>query len=277
MTESDDFLVVSMAYCLLWEVSGKRSSQHWPAIRDHIENSVALSETERWVCELYEESSPTAQEERSILSRINARLEHPRTVMAFRQSILALIPEELAEVAAKHRLMNSLSVPEGYSLLRSWLAQYKLTKVRPVQTEVAPLAAREADFLRFMEHPYFLEGFRRYWHQAPKSRNNQQVRVLLCVAAALSQMITCDDESELAQWSARLGQITNFTEQTQHDVADLSLKMLNESYDALELGYRLFVDAKEVDRINLTTFCQRYSDELTDFAGDLVRGMQVAL
>lgn len=51
--------------------------------------------------------------------------------------------------------------------------------------------------------------------------------------------------------------------------------MSHESYDAQELAFRLFVDAKKVDRQNLITFCERYSDELGGFAGELVRGMQI--
>jgi hypothetical protein len=276
MTESDEFFIANIAYCLTWEIGGMRASQYWQGIREFIDQSKLLSEKDRWVCELYEESSPTAQEERSILARINAKLVHPRVVLSYRQAILAILPEELAETAAKHRLMNSLTVPEGYNPIRSWLAQHKIADLSRTKVEKVPLAAREADFVRFIEHPYFLEGFRRYWHQAPKSRNNKQTRVLLCIAAALSQMVSFDDESELKGWSERLSKIGNFTEQTLKDITDLSLAMNNESYDAQELGYRLFVDAKEVDRINLTTFCNRYSEELTGFARELVRSMQIA-
>ena len=275
MSESDDFLVASMAYCLSWEIGGAGVRQHWKAIRDYIEKSESLSEMERWMCELYEESSPTAQEGHSIVARINARLDHPRKVISFRQSILALMPEALAETADKHRLMNSLSVPVGYSMLRSWLTQSKVAPAISAQSKAASLATREADFLRFIEHPYFLEGFREYWHQAPKFRNNKQMRVLVCIAAALSQMVCCVDASDLRLWSQRLSKIGNYTEQTQKDIADLCLVMMAESYDAEELGYRLYVDASEVDRINFITFCERHANELTDFARDLVRGLQI--
>jgi hypothetical protein len=275
MTDSDDFLVASMAYCLSWEIGGVRAREHWQAIREYIQSSGALTETERWMCELYEESSPTAQEERFILSRINARLDHPRVVVSFRQSILTLMPEALAELAAKHRLMHSLAVPEGYGMLRTWLMQHKIARSRPAQSEPIPRPAREADFLKFIEYPYFLESLRSYWHQAPKFRNNKQTRVLLCIAAAMSQMLTCDDAQELQVWVERMRKIVNFTMQTQADLADLCLAMMDASYDAQELAYLLFVDANKVDRINFITFCDRHSDELTDFARDMVRGMQM--
>lgn len=113
MKESDQFLIAAFSYCLTWEICGARASQHWQDIRDYIQQSQALSEMERWTCELYEESSPTAQEERSILSRINARLDHPRVVVIYRKAILDLLPGYIAETASKHRLMNSLILPQG--------------------------------------------------------------------------------------------------------------------------------------------------------------------
>ncbi len=272
MTESNEFLVASMAYCLSWEVGGMRASRNWQSIREYVQSHPALSETERWVCELYEESSPTAQEERSILSRINARPHH----QTFRKEILGLLPESIKEAAAKHRLMHMITLPGGAGRIRAWLADHKIASLSPEPVDLPPLAAREADFRRFIEHPYFLEGFRKFWHKAPKHRNNQQMRVLLAVSAALSQMVTCDEESDLAEWSRRLGRMGSYTEQSQKDVAELSTAMLDESYDAQELAYRLFVDAEEVDQINLQTFCGRYADELTGFARDFVRGMLIA-
>jgi hypothetical protein len=277
MTESDEFLVATMAYCLSWELAGARANQSWSVIRDYLDNSPELTDTERWMCELYEESSPTAQEERSILSRLNARILNPQAGIAYRKSILSLLPEALAESAGQHRLIHSLSMQEETGLLRSWLAQYKITTSSPSQSSPLPLAAREADFLQFLEFPSFSVGFRRYWHQAPKYRNNQQTRLLLCVSAAFCQMVACEDASALQAWTERLSRICNYTEQTQTDVYDISLLMLDESYDAQELGYRLFVDAKEVDRNNIIKFCNRYADDLTGFARDLLRGMQLAL
>ena len=275
MTESDEVLIVKLTYCLTWEIGGARASQYWESIRDYIKTSDLLSEMERWGCELYEEASPSAQEERSVLSRINARLDHPREVIRFRQAILDLLPSSIIEVAAKHRMMNSLSVPEGYSRLRTWLAEHKLAGLRPEPPAVTPLATREADFLQFIEYPYFLEGFRMFWQQSPKFRNNKETRVLLCVAASLSQMLACDDAAEWQDWSARLGRIGSYTEKTQRDVAELCVAMSGESYDVQELAYRLFVDAQKVDKQNIVTFCQRYSDELNGFADELVRGMQL--
>ncbi|MGZ0655233.1 hypothetical protein ACWPKO_13530 [Coraliomargarita sp. W4R53] len=276
MRQSDEFLVATMAYCLSWEIAGARASQHWSGIRNYIKENDALTELERWTCELYEETSPTAQEERSIQSRINARVDHPRVVITLRQAILDLLPASLSEVAVKHRLMQSLVVPEGYGPLRTWLAEHNVAGFRPVQPALAPLAAREAEFLQFIEAPLFLQGFREYWHQESKYRTNKQTRVLLSVAASLSQMLTVDNAADLQQWCTRLARIGSYTDQTQFDVADLSFLMLGESYDAHELGYRLLIDAQPVDRQNIITFCERYADELTGFARDFVNGMKIA-
>ncbi|WPJ95638.1 hypothetical protein SH580_19655 [Coraliomargarita algicola] len=275
MRESDAFLVAAMAYCLSWEITGARASQHWSGIRDYIKQNSTLTETERWCCELYEESSPTAQEERSIQSRINARIDHPRMVIKLRQSILDILPATIVESARKHRLIQSLIAPEGYGPLRTWLAERNIAGFRPVPPTLAPLAAREAEFYHFLESPCFLEGYRKYWHQEPKLRNNKQMRVLLSVSAALSQMLTVDSAEELQHWCARLAVIGSYTEQTQLDVVELCSMMSAESYDAHELGYRLLVDAQALDRQNIVTFCERYADELTGFARELVRGMQI--
>ena len=275
MRESDAFLVTTMAYCLSWEVAGAPASQHWAGIRDYTQENDMLSDTERWCCELYEESSPTAQEERSIQSRINARMDHPRAVIKLRESILDLLPESIRESAARHRLMQSLITPEKYGTLRTWLAERNIAGFRPAQPNLAPLAEREADFYQFIETPYFLEGYRKFWHQKPKSRNNRQMRVLLCVSAALSQMLTFDSASELRQWCKRLAVIGSYSQQTQLDVAEMCMLMAGESYDAHELGFRLLVDAQALDRKNLITFCDRYADDLTGFARELVRGMQI--
>ena len=101
------------------------------------------------------------------------------------------------------------------------------------------------------------------------------MRVLLCVSAALSQMLTFDSSSELREWCKRLAVIGSYSQQTQLDVAEMCMLMAGESYDAHELGFRLLVDAQALDRKNLITFCDRYADELTGFARELVRGMQI--
>jgi hypothetical protein len=276
MRESDEFLVAAMAYCLSWEIAGARANQHWSVIRDYISQQDGLTEMERWSCELYEESSPTAQEERSIQSRINFRLDHPRAAVKFRRAILKLLPDAIRDTAAKHRLMISLVVPEGYGPVRTWLAERNIAGFSlSAPPALLPLSVREAEFSQFIESPFFLEGYRRYWHQAPKFRNNKQMRVLLSVSASLSQMITFDDIHELKRWCAKLAIIGNYTEQTQLDVAELSLLMAGESFDVHELGYRLLVDAQAVDRQNIITFCDRYADELTDFARELVLAMKI--
>ena len=274
MAESDEFLIACMAYSLSWEIAGSNAFQHWSAIRDYVQHHEGLSERERWTCELYEESSPSAQEERSILARINQRIDHPRRIVNFHKAILKLLPKPLVEAAEKHRLMNSLVLPVGYGRIRTWLSEHKLARLRPTPGLPA-LAAREAEFGRFIEHPYFIEGFRKFWHHAPENRNCKQTRVLLCMGAALSQMLPGEDAEESAEWSGRLGQVSNFTERTREDVAGLCQMMFDASYDAHELGYLLFADAKEADRDAIEVFCQRYTEELTGFARDLVGGLQL--
>lgn len=277
MPHPDPVLCVKLAYCLTWEIASVRASQYWPGIRDFLQTCERSSEMDRWVCELYEESSPTAQEERSIVARINAQIDQPRNLESCRQAILELLPGSLYPIAEKHRLIHALAgTASSGSRLSLWLAERKITALRPSTSNLPPLAEREADFLRFIESPLFVEAYRKFWHQAPKYRNNQQMRVLICLAASLSQMIGPVDVEALQIWIERLGNLGSYSIQTKRDIAELCLGMTVQTYDAQELAYRLLVDAKEVDRRKLIQFCHHYADDLTEFAQDLVQGLQLS-
>jgi hypothetical protein len=277
MTDPDPVLCVKLAYCLTWEIASVRASQYWLRIRDFIKTCERRTEMDRWVCELYEESSPTAQEERSIVARINAQIDQPRSLESYRQAVLELLPGSLYPMVEKHRLIKALACHGGsrgrFSL---WLAERKITALRSSAGNLPPMAEREADFLRFIESPLFVEAYRKFWHQAPKYRNNQQVRVLTCLAASLSQMVRLATVEELQVWIERLGCLGSFSIQTQRDLAELCMDMTTHTYDAQELAYRLLVDAQEVDRRKLIQFCYQYADSLTEFAQELVRGLQLS-
>lgn len=274
MADSKGFLAASLAYCLRWELSGHRASKHWAVIREFLDQSQECSEMERWLAELYEESSPSAQEERSIVARLGAYLQSRRAVLTVRDQVLALIPDGLREAAGVHRLMHSLVVPKGYGRIRTWLADSRIARFEVPTTKVCELSAREAEFRQFMALPFFQEGFRRCWRVAPRLRTNRQTRVLLSMSAAISQMVNGDTEDDFALWSNRFGQIGSLTKQSRSDLASLSLAMSSESYDAAELGFRIFVDAEVGDQKNLLKFCEQYEAELNDFSVELVRAMK---
>jgi hypothetical protein len=274
-TASEEFLVVSMAYCMTWELAGTRAQDHWSGIRAFLTSGNALSEQQRWAIELYEEGAPTAQEERSIRSRIDAYLLQPRDVAYFRSGILNLLPDQLREAATGHSFMHGLAMPPPeLGLLKSWAMSWKVARFHAPQVHVLPLAEREADFDRFLEQPHFVVSFRKFWRVAPKCRGNRRTRVLVCIGAALSQMVRVDDAVDFDLWTDRLTVACHFTEQTREDLRSLIDEMSNVSYDVQELAYRLFVDAREIDQRNLQSFISQYLDELSALAPELARSMQ---
>ena len=272
---SEEFLIVCMAYCMTWELAGTRASDHWSEVHAFISGENTLDERQRWIIELYEEGPPTAQEERSIRSRIDAYLLQPRDVAYFRSGILKLLPSGLRDAAAAHSFMRGLAMPSTeYSNLKSWVMRWKVARYQAPQVRVLPLAEREEDFSRFLEQPYFLESFRRFWRIAPKCRNNRRTRVLVCIGAALSQMVRVDETVDFDLWTARLTASCHFTSQTKDDLRALIDEMCAISYDVQELAYRLFVDAREIDQRNLQGFISCYRDELSALAPELARSMQ---
>ena len=274
-TASEEFLIVCMAYCMTWELAGSRAKEHWANIHAFLSGKNALNEQQRWMVELYEEGAPTAQEERSIRSRMDAYLLQPRDVAYFRRGILNLLPEPLRAAAEAHSLMHGLAMPSTeFGTLKSWVMRWKLTQFHAPKVRELPQAEREADFGRFLEQPYFVESFRKFWRIPPKRRGNRRTRVLVCIGAALSQMVRVDETVDFDLWTDRLTVACHFTEQTREDLRSLIDEMSNVSYDVQELAYRLFVDAREVDQRNLQSFIDHYGDELSALAPELARSMQ---
>jgi hypothetical protein len=260
---------------MTWELAGSRARGYWEGIHSFVAGENDLDERQRWMLELYEEGPPSAQEERSIRSRIDVYLIQPRDVAYFRSGILNLLPETLREAAAVHSFMRGLAMPPSdYGKLKSWVMNWKLARFKAPQVRALPLAEREVDFNRFLELPYFVESFRQFWRVAPKMRSNRRTRVLVCIGAALSQMVRVDDTVDFDLWTDRLAAVCHLTGQTRHDLRILIDEMADVSYDVQELAYRLFVDAREIDQQNLMNFIERYSDELSDLAPELARGMQ---
>jgi hypothetical protein len=264
-----------MAYCMTWELAGTRASAHWSDIHAFIAGENALSELQRWTIELYEEGPPTAQEERSIRARIDAYLLQPRDVAYFGSGILKLLPEGLRGTAATHSLMHGLAMPSTeFGTLKSWVMGWKTAQYHAPQVRALPLAEREQDFSRFLEQPYFIESFRQFWHVAPKWRTNRRTRVLVCIGAALSQMVRIDKVADFDLWAERLTASCHFTSETKDDLRSLIDEMWAISYDVPELAYRLLVDAREIDQQNLHGFIRCYRDQLSAMAPELARNMQ---
>ncbi len=103
---------------------------------------------------------------------------------------------------------------------------------------------------------------------------NRRTRVLVCIGAALSQMVRVDEAADLDLWAERLTASCHFTSQTKDDLRSLIDEMCAISYDVPELAYRLFVDAREIDQQNLHGFIRCYRDQLSALAPELARSMQ---
>jgi hypothetical protein len=264
-----------MAYCMTWELAGSRASRHWQGIHTFVAAANHLSERQRWTLELYEESPPSAQEERSIRSRIDAYLLQPRDVVYFRTGILNLLPEAMRAAAEIHSFMRGLTIPSNdYGKLKAWVMSWNLRRPQVSQRPVTPLAEREQEFERFLELPYFVESFRRFWRVSPKKRSNRRTRVLVCIGAAMSQMMRVEDSLGFEPWIQRLAVICHFSSQTKHDLCHLMDAMHGASYDVQELAYRLFVDARTIDQRNLERFIKRYNNDLSECASELASRMR---
>ena len=264
-----------MAYCMTWELAGSRARNHWGGIRSFVSGENHLDERQRWTLELYEEGPPSAQEERSIRSRIDAYLVQPRDVLYFRTGILNLLPDVLREAAGVHSFMHGLTAPaNGYGKLKSWGVSWSLGRSKVSQVRTLALAEREEEFNRFLELPYFVESFRRFWQVAPKMRSNRRTRVLICIGAAMSQMIRVEDSVGFELWTHRLATISHYGLQTKQDLCRLIDVMNGVSYDLQELAYRLLVDARVIDQQNLERFIKLYSDELSKLAPELASRMR---
>ena len=269
------YLVGVLAYCAVWEVAGYRAPENWGRIRFFLEEEAGLDERQRWAAELYEEAAPSAQEERSLQYRIEAHFSGPRDALAFRERVLALVPEAMHTTVAGHSLLRHLETPREFSRLKQWLAHWRLVGPGRRRFTALPLAEREAEFQRFLELPFVVEAFRRFWHRPPKYRNNQQTRVLVCVAAVLSQMVGVGESADMREWASRLSASCAFSDQTRDDIAGLAEDMSANFYDIEELAYRLVVDAKAVDKRNLREFVRTHRSRLADCSDELLRGLEL--
>lgn len=271
---TEDFLTACLAYCLTWELAGTRAPEHWDKIRDYVRSGGYIVERQQWTTELYEEAPATAQEERSILARVETLIVRPQDIGRFRDRVLALLPEPMRQSAAGHSLLRRVAVPTDHSKLKAWLVARTPRRFPPL-SQSFPLGEREVEFDRFLELPYFLEAFRKFWEVPPKYRNNRQTRALICIGAVLSHSIPAPETGNIEKWSTRLADTCHYSPQTQEDLFVLIDAMSGFSYDTQELAYHLSVDAKSVDNENLRTFIRRHSDELTDFASEFVRDVEL--
>jgi hypothetical protein len=262
-----------MAYCMTWELVGSRAPKSWDLIHAFVAKEGSFAERERWAMELYEESSPSAQEERSVVSRIESFLLKPRDVAYFRAGILSLLPEALRHAAESHSMMRSFAMPSDYGKLKTWVMGWRLASYAKPHVTVSPLAEREADFARFLELPFFLQGFRRYWQAKPKYRNSRQTRTLVCRAAILSQIIQADESTDFEQWTLHMAGDCHFSEQTRGELIILTQEMSVFSYEAEELAYRFLIDAREIDQRNIVNFIKRFSGELSEFSKEFMQCM----
>lgn len=273
-TQSKEFLILGLAYCLTWELFGAKAPSYWDHLHEYIEEESGLNERERWTLELYEEVAPTVQEERSILGRLVPLLNKPVQLMAARDVILTVLPKESSEAALRHSLLRPLQIPDDQNVLKKWLSGLgaKTSLDSNGYSEMASsLSTREADFNHFLLQPFFVEGFRRFWHKPPKKRSNRQTRALVGISAALSQMICPDDLGQTEYWCHRVAEACHLTKQTEKDVYSLVAEMVAFTYDASELAGRIFADASVVDKQNFSLFMSTHSDLLSEFKDEFER------
>lgn len=274
----DLFLSLCTGYCLTWEVAGTRAPEQWGLLRQALRTSDELAEHERWAAELYEERLPTAQEERTLLSRLEQVIHSRRQMEEMKALIQSLLPESLRAAAAKHSLLQALQLPQEPSVVQTWLKRSGLHLPATADTPLpwgGCLGEREADFERFLSLPRFEDNFRKYWHSGPKNRSNRETRALVTIGAIFGQSLRIGTPAELEQWTKRLGSGCHYSSQTQIDVLDIAADTAGESYDATELTYRLLADANPQDVTYLKDFIGGHLADMTGFASEMLRLMEL--
>jgi len=266
---SEDFLVAGLSYCLLWELWGDASEDDFAEHKERVERRCELTERDHWRLELYEESSPTAQEERSLLDRLQRYRRYAGNGVSIADSIVALLPPQLQERAARHSLLRRIDPPSP-----GWFARLFRRRGTAPRADPAPLADREADFERFLNLPGAVEGFRRFWRRPPKNRDNRQTRVLVILGMALGQSIDLETESKRHRWLERLERACHFSEQTRDDLLEVAAMTNEASYNAEELAYCIMIDARNRDQANFVAFLETYESALYAFGAELERTLK---
>ncbi len=262
-----------MGYCLTWELAGARAPEHWAHLRAEAGRGDVLTELERWSAELYEEGPPSAQEERSLLSRIECALRGRRQLEAVKRLIVDLLPDVLHPAATRHSLLQGLRLRREPSVVETWLKRtgFGLAGDDGFPDAAARLGEREADFSRFLSLPGFEEQFRAFWRREPKLRGNRQTRALVTIGALAGQCIRPHDGVDWDRWAARFAGTCHYSIQTQQDVLLIAAETSGHCYDAQELAYRLLADARPQDIRYLKEWIARHEDEMNPIASELRR------
>ncbi|MBC2594185.1 hypothetical protein H5P28_07910 [Ruficoccus amylovorans] len=244
-------LSVCLAYCLSWEIAGKMLRENWSRLRAVWQSLDALKPEDRRLIELYEEFAPTVSEERYLTHRIEKLVPTSKSRQTLALWMLSCLPDELEKAAARHPLIRDWLSPTERSLPFRLLRRPKAASGQSAEELFPAESEREEDFAQFLAMPGFEKIFEHYWHQPPKNRTNRLTRALVTVAAILSHFFTPQQFKRGSALRAHLKGVCHFSDATVDELCDIARKLESHWYQTADLAYRLLVDTRPRDRLNI--------------------------
>jgi hypothetical protein len=244
-------LSVCLAYCLSWETAGKVVRENWTKLRGIWQSLETLKPEDRRLIELYEESAPTVNEERYLTRRIEKLVptSKPRQVLA--TWMLGCLPDDLEKAAARHPLIRDWLSPTQRGLPFMLLRRPKAPPGQGEEEALPVESEREEDFAQFLAMPGFEKAFEQYWHRAPKDRTNKLTRALVTIAAILSHFFSPQQFQKGSAVRAYLKGVCHFSDITVDELCEIARQLESHWYQTADLAYRLLVDARLRDRLNI--------------------------
>ncbi|QYY35425.1 hypothetical protein [Ruficoccus sp. ZRK36] len=244
-------LSLCLAYCLSWETGGKMMRENWTTLREIVQQLDTLKPEDRRLIELYEESAPTVNEERYLTRRIEKLVPTPKARQALGTWILSCLPEDLSVTAARHPLIRDWLTPGQRGLPFMLLRRSRSVSAQTEEDSLPAESEREEDFAQFLAMPGFEKTFEQYWHRDPKDRTNKLTRALVTIGAILSHFFSAEQFNKGSAVRSYLKGVCHFSDITVDELCDIARQLESHWYQSTDLAYRLLVDARLRDRLNI--------------------------
>ncbi len=257
-------LSVCLAYCLSWEIAGKVLRENWTKLRAVTQQLDMLKAEDRRLIELYEESAPTVNEERYLTHRIEKLVPTSKSRQTLATWMLSCLPDDLEKAAARHPLIRDWLSPSPGGLPFRLLRRPKAPSDQAEGEFLPSESEREEDFAQFLAMPGFEKAFEQYWHRAPKDRANKLTRALVTIGAILSHFFSPQQFKKGSAVRAYLKGVCHFSDITVDELCDIAKQLESHWYQTPDLAYRLLVDARLRDRLNIDEMIRSFDlDERT--------------
>lgn len=250
-----------LGYCLCWEIAGKASLESWRKLRAVTAECHIFGPNHRRLIELYEESRPSVSEERYLARRVERLVPDHDSRKRLAKWLLSCLPDEIELSAARHPLIRDwISPPKKKGNTRLFYRTAHRKASTPEERAPAE-SEREEDFAQFLAMPGFEKAFEDYWHKEPKNRNNRETRGLVTIAAILSHFFPPEQFEEHSTLRVSLKADCHFSDITVDELSAIGLKLESNWYQTADLAYRLMVDTRASDRVNIDQLLKSLEDD----------------